>query len=81
MMITTVKRIGNSLGLILPSHILKQFGIKVAAQIEVKVEGNEIKLIPVPIEDVKTLAQLFEGYQGDYVPTLEDDKPVGDEVW
>jgi antitoxin component of MazEF toxin-antitoxin module len=80
-MIATVKRIGNSLGLILPSHILKHFGIQVAAQIEVKVKGNEIILVPIHHEDIQTLAQLFEGYQGDYVPTLEDDKPVGDEVW
>lgn len=79
---TNIKRIGNSMGIILPAYILKQFGLKVASQIEVKVVGKSITLVPVHEEKIDSLKMLFKEYKGDYKPKLElEDKPKGNEEW
>jgi antitoxin component of MazEF toxin-antitoxin module len=79
---TNIKRIGNSMGVILPAYILKQFGLKVASQIEVKVVGKSITLIPIQEEKIDSLRALFKGYKGNYQPKIElDDQPKGNEEW
>lgn len=79
---TNIKRIGNSMGVILPAYILKHFGLKVASQIEVKVVGKSITLIPIQEDKIDSLRALFKGYKGSYQPTLElDDQPKGNEEW
>jgi antitoxin component of MazEF toxin-antitoxin module len=77
-----VKKIGNSLGIVLPAYILKQFGLKVSSQIEVKIVGKSISLIPIQEEKIDSLRALFKGYKGTYQPTLElNDQPKGNEEW
>lgn len=79
---TNIKRIGNSMGVILPANILKQFGLKVASQLEVKVIGKSITLIPIKEEKSDSLKILFKGYKGTYQPTLElNVPPKGNEEW
>ncbi len=79
---TNIKRIGNSMGVILPAHILKQFGLRVASQLEVKVIGKSITLIPIQEKKTDSLRVLFKGYKGTYQPTLElNDQPKGNEEW
>ena len=79
---TNIKKIGNSMGVILPAYILKQFGLKVASQLEVKLIGKSITLIPIQEKKTDSLKALFKGYKGNYQPTLElNDQPKGNEEW
>lgn len=49
---TQVRKVGNSLGSIIPSAIIKQMGLIEGSVIDVKVEGSRIVI--EPIEDKKT---------------------------
>lgn len=44
---TQVRRIGNSLGNIIPATFIRQLGLVEGADIEVKTEGNKIIIEPV----------------------------------
>jgi antitoxin component of MazEF toxin-antitoxin module len=46
-MITTIKRVGNSAGVIIPSALLKQMGLRVGTEIDLTVEGDTLKVKPV----------------------------------
>jgi antitoxin component of MazEF toxin-antitoxin module len=63
-----VKKIGNSLGIVLPAHILKRFNLKFASQIDIKVVGKSISLIPIQDKKIDSLRVLFKGYIGNYQP-------------
>jgi antitoxin component of MazEF toxin-antitoxin module len=77
-----VKKIGNSLGIVLPAHILKRFNLKVASQIDVEVVGKSISLIPIQDKKMDSLRVLFKGYKGNYQPKLKlDDQTNGNEEW
>lgn len=79
---TTIKRLGNSKAIILPSHILKIFGLKVADRLTIKVVEQHIVLMPLQTVDYDSMKALFKGYKGSYRPKLEDEDDVkGQEVW
>jgi antitoxin component of MazEF toxin-antitoxin module len=79
---TTIKRLGNSKAIILPSHILKIFGLKVADRLTIKVVEQHIVLVPLQTVDYDSMKALFKGYKGSYRPKLEDDDDAkGQEVW
>lgn len=79
---TTIKRLGNSKAIILPSHILKIFGLKVADRLTIKVVDRHIVLVPLQTVDYDSMKALFKGYKGSYRPKLEDEDDVkGQEVW
>jgi antitoxin component of MazEF toxin-antitoxin module len=79
---TTIKRLGNSKAIILPSHILKIFGLKVADRLTIKVVEQHIVLVPLQTVDYDSMKALFKGYKGSYRPKLEDeDDAKGQEVW
>ncbi len=79
---TTIKRLGNSKAIILPSYILKIFGLKVSDRLQIKVIGKHILLEPMNQPSYDSLKALFKTYRGKYRPTLEHaDNPQGDEVW
>jgi antitoxin component of MazEF toxin-antitoxin module len=79
---TTIKRLGNSKAIILPSHILKIFGLKVADRLTIKVVEQHIVLVPLQPADYDSIKTLFKGYKGTYRPKLKDeDDAKGQEVW
>jgi len=79
---TTIKRLGNSKAIILPSHILKIFGLKVADRLTIKVVDRHIVLVPLQTADYDSIKTLFKGYKGPYRPHLEDEDEVkGQELW
>jgi antitoxin component of MazEF toxin-antitoxin module len=79
---TTIRRLGNSKAIILPSHILKIFGLKVADRLTIKVVEQHIVLVPLQTVDYDSMKALFKGYKGSYRPKLEDDDDAkGQEVW
>jgi antitoxin component of MazEF toxin-antitoxin module len=58
---TNIKRLGKSMGVILTTYILKQLGLKVASQLEVKVIGKSITLTPIQEEQTDSLRVLYKG--------------------
>lgn len=79
---TTIKRLGNSKAIILPSHILKVFGLKVADRLSIKVVGQQILLIPLQPKTYSTIQDLFKSYKGNYRPKIEvEDTKKGKEIW
>ena len=44
---TQVRKIGNSLGNIIPAALIRQLGLTEGAEIDVKVEGTKITIEPV----------------------------------
>jgi len=44
---TQIRKIGNSLGTIIPATYIKQLGLVVGADIEVKSDGNKLIIEPI----------------------------------
>jgi antitoxin component of MazEF toxin-antitoxin module len=78
---TTIKKIGNSHGVIIPSFILKVFGLKVASKINVYIKENQIIIQPIQSMNAKTLEELFKNYKGKYNHPIVFDDVKGDEIW
>jgi antitoxin component of MazEF toxin-antitoxin module len=78
---TSIKKIGNSKGVIIPASILKMLDIKESEEFTVKVEGSDIILSKVISFDPKSLEELFLDYKETYKGTIIFDDTKGDEVW
>jgi len=77
---TTLKKWGNSQGIRLPKYVLETMGWNEDEALEVLADGD--KLIIKKANKLKTIDELFEGYDGDYKPTEIDwGSPQGREVW
>lgn len=46
-MTTLVRKWGNSLAIRIPSHIAEMFSLEQGSEIEIRIENNEIKLVPM----------------------------------
>lgn len=80
-MISEIKKIGNSKGIVIPSSIIKMFDLKEKDELEIKVVNNQIVLSLVNSFNPKSLAELFVDYQGQYKEEVIFDNAVGEEVW
>ena len=78
---TTIKKIGNSHGVILPSYIMKVFGLKVASKIKVFIKEKHIVIEPIDQVNAKTLEELFKNYKGKYDYEIVFNDTQGDEIW
>ncbi len=60
---TQVRKIGNSLGNIIPSAMIRQFELQEGSALEVKSDGNRIIIEPIKSEKPKffTMSELLEG--------------------
>lgn len=77
---TTLKKWGNSQGIRFPKYVLETMGWSEDEALEVLADGD--KLIIKKANKLKTIDELFEGYDGDYKPTEIDwGSPQGREVW
>ncbi len=74
---STIKKIGNSQGVILPSGMLKALGLGLGDTVELVLDNNEV--IIRKTKQVLTLEELFDGYQSEKQPELVWDEPKGRE--
>lgn len=72
---TQIRKIGNSLGNIIPATYIKQLGLVVGAEIDVKFDGN--KLI---IEPVKHSKKHFPFSEMELLKGLDDHTAHADEL-
>lgn len=80
-MLTQIKKIGNSKGIIIPAAILKMLDIKESEELTVKVKGKEIILTKIDVFNPKSLEELFLEYKGTYNGEIVFDDSKGREVW
>jgi len=80
-MLTQIKKIGNSKGIIIPAAILKVLDIKESEELTIKVEGKEIVLAKMEVFDPHSLEELFLEYKGIYQGEIVFDDVKGREVW
>jgi antitoxin MazE len=75
---------GNALGIRIPKESCLRLGLSAGDHVDVEVAETEggTGLLVRKINAPFCLESLFEGYRGEYRPTLLDwGKPVGKEVW
>ncbi len=80
-MLTQIKKIGNSKGIIIPAAILKMLDIKESEELTVKVKGKEIILTKIDVFNPKSLEELFLEYKGTYNGEIVFDDSKGREIW
>ena len=81
-MTTTIQKWGNSQGIRLPKHLLETLHWTANEEIIIKAQDNRIIIEQAPKRKHKTIAELFEGYEGGYTPEEIDwGNPMGREVW
>lgn len=77
----TLSRWGNAQGIRIPKAMCEQLDIAPGDRLEITVIETEIRLSKVE-ETPRNLADLFEGYEGDYRPSeWELGEAVGGEMW
>lgn len=77
----TIQKWGNSLAVRLPKKLLEQVGLSDNSDIEIKVVGNEIHLMPAN-KLYYTLEELLEGMTDENRhDEIDTGQPVGNEVW
>jgi antitoxin component of MazEF toxin-antitoxin module len=69
-LVKKLTKIGNSLGVILPTDILKVVGISDKSEVEISIKDDEIVLRPTNLKDHKVM-KIFLGVLKDYDETLK----------
>lgn len=77
----SIKKIGNSKGIIIPSSILKVLHICESDQLDLRVENNQIVLSKIMPYESMILEDVFTGYTGVYDPELIFTDDLGEEKW
>lgn len=80
-MITQIKKIGNSKGIIIPAPIIKMLNLKEFEELSLKVEGDDIILSKAEVFDPKSLDELFKEFNGKYEGEVVFDDVKGREIW
>ena len=81
-MTTKIQKWGNSQGIRLPKYLLEMLKWSENEQISVKAQENRIVIERVEYNRKKTINELFEGYDEEYVAEEIDwGKAEGKEVW
>jgi len=83
-MLATIQRLDDTKTVYLPEIFMKELFLKENDQIDIRTENGSIviKKASRKRRAVKSLAERFEGYTGDYKCFEADTgKPVGLEVW
>lgn len=76
----TIKKWGNSLGLRIPSELLREIGLSDGSKVILSKSGNDI-LVHKDSSKL-TLDKLFEGYEEECFPEeVKFDNDIGNEVW
>jgi len=77
---TQVAQWGNSAAVRLPKSILEDLGIAPGCEVEMWVEGRELRMRPVPPVTSHRLEDLLAQITADNIPNMEEWPPVGAEV-
>jgi len=81
----TIRKIGNSNGVIIPKHVLDEYSLSERDLVELSLtdDGFLIKKVEKPVRKRRSIQELFSDYEDGYIQGTETDwgKPVGDEVW
>ena len=83
-MLATIQRLDDTQSVYLPEIFLKELFLKENDKIDITTENGSIVIRKATRKRraVKSLAERFEGYTGDYKCSEADTgKPVGLEVW
>ena len=81
-MIAKIQKWGNSHGIRLPKSMLDALDWNVNEEIEIENVNNSIVITQPKVHKRKSIAELFEGYEGDYSPEIVDwGDDVGAEKW
>jgi len=78
---TSIKKIGNSKGVIIPASILKVMGISENDSLELRVDNNQIILSKIEAFEPMILEELFVNYEGNYDIDLVFPDDLGEEKW
>lgn len=89
LMRSVISQWGNSLGLRIPKTIAEEFGIEEGAQVEIQIQSGAIIIHPVNknLSDIRKLVKdidigkLSKKVNRKNRHNLEDDCPVGKEIW
>jgi len=81
----TIKKWGNSAGMVIPGVVLNELGLKVGQSMEAEVKNNQLILKPA-IRKRYTLEELLAQCDMDALQNSEEDvwgkdNPVGKEIW
>lgn len=80
-MVTNIQNWGNSQGIRIPKSIMSELKLTNGQSVELVVEGDHLIIRKVD-NGRKTINELFENYNGDYVCSEVDwEESVGNEVW
>ena len=72
---------GNSVGIRIPSSILKSLNLSINDKIDLKEDGDRIIITKSKKERV-SLEELFKNYNGENLAKdFKWDEPVGKEIW
>ncbi len=78
----TIKKWGNSQGIIIPKYILNDLNWKDNEEVDISTKSNQIIITKSIKNKRKNIKELFAGFDGKYVKTeINWGKPVGKEVW
>ncbi|GBU26502.1 hypothetical protein R84B8_00012 [Treponema sp. R8-4-B8] len=83
-MLATIQKLENAQAVCLPEIFLKELFLQENDQIDITAKNGSIVIRKATRKRraIKSLAERFEGYTGDYQCTEADTgKPVGLEVW
>lgn len=79
---TEVKKWGNSLGFRIPKRITEQLGLQDGSSIELELVADGVLLKPSKLRRSRySIDELLEGVTRENLHPLEDDAPIGREVW
>ncbi len=78
---TSIKKIGNSKGVIIPASILKVLGINENDSLDLKIENRQIILSKIEVYEPMILEELFVEYKGNYDVDLVFPDDIGEEKW
>ncbi len=80
-MVTQIKKIGNSRGVVIPAQIMRVLGLKKDDKLTIELEGRTIKLTKNDDFNPKTLEELFIEYQESFKSEIVFDDVKGREIW
>jgi len=81
MMVMHVQKWGNSLGIRLPSMLVRHLKIQAGTPLEIKEQEGSLIITPIkPRYDLKTMLAAINEHNL-HPLALEDDRPRGEESW
>ena len=78
---TQVKKWGNSLALRIPKSLAQQLSLKMNAEVEIQVVGDQLMIKPLPEPELTLEALLSQITDENLHEEVETGTAVGGEVW